>query len=111
MAKYTPFFFISFFILSKHQYFAKRVIMSSLFITIYISVYMKMPKEEGMNKRDNQVIEIIDSLPFLSHLAYYEVCELIRLIYTNIFNLSMALSRLIDIHPIDEKFLGLKNIG
>mmetsp|Transcript_13137 Transcript_13137/g.9519 ORF Transcript_13137/g.9519 Transcript_13137/m.9519 type:complete len:141 (+) Transcript_13137:479-901(+) len=106
-----PFFLLTFIMLNKHQYFARRVIMSSLFLTIYVSVFLKLPVEKGMNRQENQIVQLADSIPFFSHLAYFEIYEIIRILYMNVFNLVLALSRLIDIHPVDQKFTAIRKMG
>ena len=73
-----------------------------------------MPKNQsnraGKLQEDNQVVQIVDSISIFDKLTYYEVAELIRIVYMNMFNFSLALSRLIDLHPVDQKMEAIKSL-
>lgn len=48
--QFSFYFVLIFFMIDKHQVFAKQVTLTFLLIAMYVSVYMKMPKE---GEKDN----------------------------------------------------------
>lgn len=78
------FFILIFVIIDKHQVFAKQVSLTSLLIAIYITVYMKFPKE---GDKDNELAELLNKIqiPHISNLAIFEVATLVQLTFSNLF--------------------------
>lgn len=58
--------------------------LTSLLIAIYITVYMKFPKE---GDRDNEIAELLKKvkLPFLPDLTIFEMGTLIQMTFGNLF--------------------------
>jgi hypothetical protein len=79
--------------------FAKQVSITSLLICIYISVYMKFPKE---GDKDNEVAEFIKSIPWFSNLTINEIAVILMSFYSNLFHLISSLSRRIDTNPVEQ---------
>lgn len=93
------FFIMVFLFIEKHQVFAKQVSMTSLLLAIYISVYMRFPRE---NDHDNELATLLNSLPFLTYLTIHEKASLLVVTFGNLFQFIMSLSRLIDGNPAED---------
>eukprot|EP00347_Sterkiella_histriomuscorum_P018804 403344113 len=96
---YAFYFILIFFMIDKHQILAKQVSLTSLLIAIYVSVYMKMPKEGDM---DNQIADYLNENRIFMNLTYHEIFQMLRIIFQNLFHLILAASRMIDVHPLEE---------
>lgn len=60
-----------------------------------------MPKE--VNSDENFVIQVVNRLPFLNNFCYFEIAFILKnLIYPSLFNLTLNISRIIDVEPIIE---------
>lgn len=99
------FFLLVLIFIEKHQVFAKQVSMTSLLIAIYVSVYMRFPRE---NDKDNELAALLDSLPFLQNLTIHEKANLLVATFGNLFQFIMSLSRLIDGNPEEDVKLKYK---
>jgi len=97
--QFSFYFVLIFFMIDKHQVFAKQVTLTFLLIAMYVSVYMKMPKE---GEKDNQFVDIILRYNLLSSFTYHEIFLMVQKLFSNLFHLILAVSRLVDVHPIEE---------
>ena len=60
-----------------------------------------MPKE--VNSDENFVIQVVDRLPFLKNFCYFEIAFILKnILYPSLFNLTLNISRIIDVEPIIE---------
>ena len=60
-----------------------------------------MPKE--VNSDENFVIQVVDRLPFLNNFCYFEIAFILKnILYPSLFNLTLNISRIIDVEPIIE---------
>ena len=67
----------------------------------YAVVMLKMPKEA--NQEENFVIQIIRYFKYMDRFCYFEVAYLLRVvIYPSLFNMTLNLSRVVDIEPLIE---------
>jgi hypothetical protein len=73
--------------------------MTSLLLAIYVSVYMRFPKE---GDKDNDLAALVDALPFLQNLTIHEKATLLSVTFGNLFQFIMSLSRLIDGNPTED---------
>jgi len=80
--------------------FAKQVSITSLLICIYLTIYMKFPKE-GSDK-DNDLVEFIRSIRFFDNLTINEVGILLMMFCNNLFHLILSLSKRIDLNPVED---------
>lgn len=72
-----------------------------LLIFTYSTVQLKMPKE--VNAEENIIIQLVDMLPFLSRFCYFELAFVLRtVLYPSLFNLTLNVSRIVDVEPIIE---------
>lgn len=61
-----------------------------------------MPMEVNATE-ENVVIRIIDALPFLNSFCYFEIGYVLKsVLFHALFNLTLNISRLIDVEPIAE---------
>jgi len=97
ISSFGMFVFIMLIFVEKYQHFAKQCVTSSLLIFVTLCINIRMPKEQT---EENMVIQIIQSLPFLDNLCYFEIIFILKtLIYPNLFHSILHVSRLIDIPP------------
>ena len=72
-----------------------------LLIFTYSTVQLKMPKE--VHAQENVVIQTVISLPFLNRFTYFEIAYILKtVLYPSLFNLTLNISRVIDVEPILE---------
>jgi len=72
-----------------------------LLVFTYSTVQLKMPKE--VNSEENIIIQIVDMLPFLNRFCYFELAYVLKIVlYPSLFNLTLNVSRIIDVEPIIE---------
>jgi len=67
----------------------------------YMTVMLKMPRE--INQDENVIIQIVNYLPFLNHLCYFEISYILKsVMYPSIFNTTLNISRIVDVEPLIE---------
>lgn len=66
---------------------------------MYIAVYIKFPKE---GDHDNELAEWINSLKLTKTITIYEIGQLLFTTFNNLFHFITAVSRLVDVHPLEE---------
>lgn len=71
-----------------------------MLICIYLTIYMKFPKEGG--DKDNDLAEFIRSIRFFDNLSINEVSTLLMLFFNNLFHLILSLSKRIDLNPVED---------
>ena len=72
-----------------------------LIVFSYATVMLKMPKE--VNEDENVVIQLVNKLPFLNRYCYFEIGYLLKIVlYPSLFNMTLNISRIIDVEPIIE---------
>ena len=100
-SSYTIFIFMTLMLVQQHQQFAKQMTIGLLLVFTYSTVQLKMPKE--VNSEENIIIQIVDMLPFLNRFCYFELAYVLKIVlYPSLFNLTLNVSRIIDVEPIIE---------
>ena len=79
--------------------FAKQVSITSLLICIYMTIYMKFPRESD---KDNDLVEVIRSVRYFDNLTINEVSTLLMMFFSNLFHLILSLSKRIDLNPVED---------
>lgn len=89
---YAIFVVLSLLLIQPHQHFAKQMTIGTLLTFVYCTVMFKMPKE--VNQDENIVIQIVNAIPYLNHLCYFEISYILKtVIYPSLFNTVLNVSR------------------
>lgn len=81
-----------------HQHFAKQITIGLLIAFSYATVSLKLPKE--VNEAENIIVQIFDYVPFCGNYCYFEIAYLLKIVlYPSLFNMTLNVSRIIDIEP------------
>mmetsp|Transcript_18244 Transcript_18244/g.24376 ORF Transcript_18244/g.24376 Transcript_18244/m.24376 type:complete len:140 (+) Transcript_18244:446-865(+) len=95
------FIILTLLLVQQHQHFAKQMTIGGLLTFAYCTVELRMPKE--VNQDENIVIQMVNALPFMNHLCYFEISYILKtVIYPSFFNTTLNISRLIDVEPLIE---------
>ena len=72
---------------------------------------MKFPK---VGVRDNELAELLYKIPLFNNLTISEIAILLQIVFSNLFNLILSISRLVDLNPLENqklKFTKLQKKG
>ena len=95
---YVVFIFLTTMLVQDHQHFAKQITIGLLIAFSYATVSLKLPKE--VNEAENLIIQFFDWVPFCGNYCYFEIAYLLKIVlYPSLFNMTLNVSRIIDIEP------------
>jgi len=96
ISSYAMYIIIMFLFVENHQNFAKSMTISTLLVFSMTSVSLKMPQQE----QEGWFFQTIGKISFLDSFCYFEINYIIKkVLYSNMFNSILHISRISDINP------------